>query len=424
MKLLFLELLLILAVLFSGCSNEPKKKINEPKPKVTQLQKDDVQIVGSANFSAIFSLKETPKSATQNQQAWELKLNLSSNSKIYNDSNYTCKNKYAAITELLKQLMKVPFNSPKSINFKFNGSEFTPVEPIMGTKIDTAALRILITDAKTNNVQTIDLVKEGLYVKPTYELNSKKAKDGKLALEKCLKTVITLTCSQGDFTLDKSIFGECLNLDTSMKVKIDIVPIQKYMQDIAKKIEIPLAEIIKKNPVVDTSSDAEEILFTRVNINAMVNELISIIPRGANKSQNIILSTSSLPRGLKEGFLDFVEVSIKEQKLWLFKNGNLILETDVVTGNKRLGRSTPKGSYKVRSKSRNVTLRGPGYACPVSYWIPFFEGYGLHDANWRDRFGAAIFENRGSHGCVNIPPVNLPIIFANVEIGTPVYISD
>ena len=424
MKLLFLELLLILAVFFSGCSNEPKKKINEPKPKVTQLQKDDLQIVGLNDFSAIFSFKATANTNDPDQQVCELKLNLSSNSKIYNDSTYTCKNKYAAITELLKQLMKVPFNSPKSINFKFNGSEFTPVDPIMGTKIDTAALRIVITDAKTNNVQTISLVNEGLYLKPTYDLNSKKTKDGKLALEKCLETVITLTCSQGDFTIDKSIFGECLNLDTSMKVKIDIVPIQKYMQDIAKKIEIPLAEIIKKNPVVDTSSDAEEILFTRVNINAMVNELISIIPSGTNKSQQIILSTSSLPRGLKEGFLDFVEVSIKEQKLWLFKNGNLILETDVVTGNKRLGRSTPKGSYKVRSKSRNVTLRGPGYACPVSYWIPFFEGYGLHDANWRDRFGAAIFENRGSHGCVNIPPVNLPMIFANVEIGTPVYISD
>jgi lipoprotein-anchoring transpeptidase ErfK/SrfK len=56
--------------------------------------------------------------------------------------------------------------------------------------------------------------------------------------------------------------------------------------------------------------------------------------------------------------------------------------------------------------------------------MPFFEGYGLHDANWRGRFGATIFENRGSHGCVNIPPANVPIIFANVQIGTPVFITD
>ncbi len=110
--------------------------------------------------------------------------------------------------------------------------------------------------------------------------------------------------------------------------------------------------------------------------------------------------------------------------LSVFKNGNLIIETDVVTGNKSRGHSTPIGNYNVKSKARNVTLRGPGYACPVSYWIPFFEGYGLHDANWRGRFGSTIFENRGSHGCVNIPPANVPIIFANVEVGTPVFITD
>ena len=149
MKLLFLELLLILATLFSGCANEPKKKTNEPKPKVTQRQKDDIQLVGLTDFSAIFSLKEP----TANQQNWVLKLNLSSNSKLYKDSTYTSKSKYAAITELLKQLMKVPYIEAQSVNFKYNGSEFTTIEPVMGTKIDTAALRTLITDAKKNKVQ-------------------------------------------------------------------------------------------------------------------------------------------------------------------------------------------------------------------------------------------------------------------------------
>ncbi len=419
MKLLFLELLLILATLFSGCVNEPKKKTNEPKPKVTQLQKDDIQLVGLTNFSAIFSLKEP----TANQQNWVLKLNLSSNSKLYKDSTYTSKSKYAAITEFLKQVMKVPFIEAQSVNFKYNGSGFTTIAPIMGTKIDTAALRVLITDAKKNKVQLINLVKDSLYMMP-YDLNSQKTKDGKLALEKCLQTVITLSCSQGTYSIDKSIFASGLQLDTAMKVKIDILPIQKRLQVIANNIEVPLAEILKEIPENDTTLMADKIVFTRVNINALVNALIKIIPTGVHKSQNIIFLTRGIPKGLKQGLLNFVEVSIKEQKLWLFKNGNLIIETDVVTGNKSRGHSTPIGNYNVKSKARNVTLRGPGYACPVSYWIPFFEGYGLHDANWRGRFGATIFETRGSHGCVNIPPTNVPIIFANVEVGTPVFITD
>lgn len=419
MKLLFLELLLILAALFSGCSNETPKKKNKPKVAIVQRQKDDIQLVGLTDFSAIFSIKEP----TANQQNWVLKLNLSSNLKLYKDSTYTSKSKYATITELLKQVMKVPFIEAQSVNFKYNGSGFTTIAPIMGTKIDTAALRVLITDAKKNNVQLINLVKDSLYMKP-YDLNSQKTKDGKLALEKCLQTVITLSCSQGTYSIDKSIFAAGLQLDTAMKVKIDILPIQKRLQVIANNIEVPLAEILKEIPENDTASIAEKIVFTRVNINAMVNALIKIIPTGVNKSQNIIFLTRGIPKGLKQGLLNFVEVSIKEQKLWLFKNGNLIIETDVVTGNKSRGHSTPIGNYNVKSKARNVTLRGPGYACPVSYWMPFFEGYGLHDANWRGRFGATIFETRGSHGCVNIPPANVPIIFANVEVGTPVFITD
>lgn len=419
MKLLFLGLIAILAILFSGCANQSTKKKNKPKVTIIQRQKDDIQLVGLTNFSAIFSLKEP----TANQQNWVLKLNLSSNSKLYKDSTYTSKSKYAAITELLKQVMKVPFIEAQSVNFKYNGSGFTTIAPIMGTKIDTAALRALITDAKKNNVQLINLVKDSLYMMP-YDLNSQKTKDGKLALEKCLQTLITLSCSQGTYSINKSVFATGLQLDTAMKVKIDILPIQKRLQVIANNIEVPLAEILKEIPENDTTSIADEIVFTRVNINALVNALIKIIPSGVHKSQNIIFLTRGIPKGLKQGLLNFVEVSIKEQKLWLFKNGNLIIETDVVTGNKSLGHSTPIGNYNVKAKARNVTLRGPGYACPVSYWIPFFEGYGLHDANWRGRFGATIFENRGSHGCVNIPPANVPIIFANVEVGTPVFITD
>ena len=419
MKLLFLGLITMLTILFSGCSNEATKKINKPKVTIVQRQKDDIQLVGLTNFSAIFSIKEP----TTNQQKWMLKLNLSSNSKTYKDSTFTSKSKYAAITELLKQVMKVPFIEPQSVNFKYNGIGFIPIDPIMGTKIDTAALRVLITDAKKNNIQSINLVKDSLYMKP-YDLNSQKAKDGKLALEKCLQSVITLKCSQGSYVIDKSIFAAGLQLDTAMKVKIDILPIQKRLQVIASKIEVPLAEILKEIPENDTTSMADKIVFTRVNINALVNALIKTIPTGIHKSQNIIFLTRGIPKGLKQGLLNFVEVSIKEQKLWLFKNGNLIIETDVVTGNKSLGRSTPTGDYNIKAKARNVTLRGPGYACPVSYWMPFFEGYGLHDANWRGRFGSSIFENRGSHGCVNIPPANVPIIFANVQVGTPVFITD
>ena len=423
MKELYLKLLLILMLCFS-CSTNNKVAKKKPKPGKVELQKDDFEITGSNQLLALFSLKVIPNDSAKNQQIWTLKLNLSADKKVYTNNFYKKDTQYGVITELLKELMKVPFKESTSTNFEYNGTGFNTIETTQGTKIDTASLRVFIASAYKNNLQKINLITDNLYLKPTYDNDSPKTKAGKQALEKCLQSIITLRSNQESYTIGRAVFGPCLSLDTAMKIEFDIYPLQRYLQNIANKIEVPMSEILKSIPNEDTSSMAVEIKFSRINISAQVNELIKAIPKGIQTSQTLLFYTRGLPKGFKAGHLNFVEVSIKEQKLWVFKNGNLILETDIVTGNKRLGRITPSGNFTILSKNRNVTLRGPGYACPVSYWMPFFEGYGLHDANWRRKFGQTIFENSGSHGCVNIPPKNASIVFANVEVGTPVFIYE
>ena len=177
--------------------------------------------------------------------------------------------------------------------------------------------------------------------------------------------------------------------------------------------KIVIKEIIKEVPV-------EKVI--KVSDDTQVNELLKLFPVGKKIESDLIISKRGLPKGVKSGYKDFVEVSIAEQKLWLFKDGNLLLETDVVTGNKRRGRSTPLGEYSVKAKARNVVLRGRDYASFVSYWMPFHGGYGLHDANWRRRFGSQIYVSGGSHGCVNIPPKYAPLVYSNTNVGTPVII--
>lgn len=48
--------------------------------------------------------------------------------------------------------------------------------------------------------------------------------------------------------------------------------------------------------------------------------------------------------------------------------------------------------------------------------------YGIHDANWRSTFGGQIYLTNGSHGCVNVPPANMPALYQAVKVGTPVVI--
>ena len=119
---------------------------------------------------------------------------------------------------------------------------------------------------------------------------------------------------------------------------------------------------------------------------------------------------------------EYIEVDISKQKLKYFnKNGKVIVKTDVVTGLDKQ-RDTVLGAYKIYSKEYDRLLRGANYTSHVDYWMPFYGGYGLHDADWRSSFGGNIYKYSGSHGCVNIPDAKAKKIYQKSKVGTKVLI--
>ncbi len=125
----------------------------------------------------------------------------------------------------------------------------------------------------------------------------------------------------------------------------------------------------------------------------------------------------------------YIDIDITNQHLVYFENTNRRFETDVVTGCVAAGHSTPTGIFKVLNKGRNLTLKGGSkkkktyYESFVSYWMGFYgSSYGMHDATWRSSFGGTIYKYSGSHGCVNIPPSNMPSLYNMVSVGTPVIV--
>jgi hypothetical protein len=107
--------------------------------------------------------------------------------------------------------------------------------------------------------------------------------------------------------------------------------------------------------------------------------------------------------------------------MWYYKDGALLVETPVVTGNVSAGNASPEGVFCLVGKEENATLVGEDYQTPVSYWMPFYGGVGIHDADsWRSTYGGEIYLTSGSHGCINTPTSQAAIIYRNIEIGTPI----
>ena len=117
----------------------------------------------------------------------------------------------------------------------------------------------------------------------------------------------------------------------------------------------------------------------------------------------------------------YIEVSISQQHVWYFKNGELIMDTDTVTGTQGK-HDTPKGIYYISERINGKYLRGADYTTWVNKWMRLTNsGVGLHDAYWRKSFGGSIYKTSGSHGCINLPKsfayklydetyVNMPVI--------------
>ena len=127
-------------------------------------------------------------------------------------------------------------------------------------------------------------------------------------------------------------------------------------------------------------------------------------------------------RGLNDIGETYIEIDMTEQKMYFYKEGECLVETDIVTGNTGRKWGTPEGVYYIYAMQRNRILRGTGYASFVNYWMPVNGNIGIHDANWRKEFGGEIYKKNGSHGCINTPYEKMKTIYEEVEIGVPVII--
>lgn len=132
----------------------------------------------------------------------------------------------------------------------------------------------------------------------------------------------------------------------------------------------------------------------------------------------------------------YIDVDLTEQHARMYDDsGNLVWETDVVTGDSTKGYDTPTGVYTMNSNraSDNVELRGkvdpttnePEYISYVDYWMPFIDNaYALHDASWRSKFGDTIYQGNGSHGCVNLPTDKAQELFGLCSVGDVVVVHN
>lgn len=155
------------------------------------------------------------------------------------------------------------------------------------------------------------------------------------------------------------------------------------------------------------------------------SQLLSDIKGNTEVEREPVYSYSGYKRnGTDDLAGTYVEVNLTTQHLWFYINGMLIVESDLVSGNVAKNTQTQTGVFPLAYKESPAVLTGNnaenGWSTDVTYWMPFFDGQGLHDATWRQSFGGNIYQTGGSHGCVNLPFDTAKKIYDNIDSGVAI----
>lgn len=145
----------------------------------------------------------------------------------------------------------------------------------------------------------------------------------------------------------------------------------------------------------------------------------------AKKSENDrkpIYAQTAITRENQDLGNEFIEIDLTKQHMWFVRDGKVLVDTPIVSGNPNRGDATPPGIYPLNYKTRHATLRGPGYASPVSYWMPFNGDIGIHDASWQPVYGGSRYLYAGSHGCINTPYSKVAQFYSLSKKGMPVVV--
>jgi lipoprotein-anchoring transpeptidase ErfK/SrfK len=309
---------------------------------------------------------------------------------------------------------------PKNASFKYENNSYVIVPEVNGNKVNKENLYGHVIRAIANEDTVIDLEAAGCYEKPQYTSVSQKIVDTKNLLNKYAASKVTYTFGEAKEVLDGSTINKWLTVDDNLEVKFNEEQAKKYVDTLANTYNTAG----KTKSFLTTSGNTINIsggdYGWSINKAKETEALVTAIKEGKTITKEPAYLQTGLSRDNNGIGKTYVEIDMSRQHLWFYKNGELIVQGDVVTGNVSANHTTPAGIYRLKYKQKNAVLRGPGYAAPVSFWMPFNGGIGIHDASWRSVFGGKIYKTDGSHGCINSPHNLAKTIYDNIAVGTPV----
>ena len=299
-----------------------------------------------------------------------------------------------------------------------DGYELYPEQ--QGSRIKEDVLKEQVRAAAETLTETVDLEEAGCYEAPSLTADSPEITELTAKLDQWFATEVTYEFGSQTEVVDSSVVAGFIQLD-GCEASLSEEAVRAWVAGLADR-----RDTYKKSRQFNSTLRGV-ITVSGGNYGWQIDQetetaaLLASVEKGETAAKQPAWSREGKAWGDNNDVGDtYIEVDMGAQHMWAYKDGALLIDTDVVTGNISRNYGTPSMVAAIQYKDRNAVLRGDNYATPVKYWMPFYGNYGIHDASWRKEFGGTVYLTNGSHGCVNTPPAAMKVIFENMDSGTPV----
>lgn len=323
--------------------------------------------------------------------------------------------------------------APENAYVSFVNSEFTIVPETEGNELNTKEAYQMICRAIDNDAAEVDLESDPkAYKKADVTKESSELQNMVNTYKNLTKANITYTFGDETVTLDGNTIKNWLQFDEKGQLLPDDGAFRQHVVDYVAQLAADHDTVGTERQFETTSGRIVYVYGSaygwKIDQDKEAAQLMQEIQSGTQTTREPVYSMRANAHGINDLGDTYIEVDLTEQYMWYYQNGNIIFQSEIVSGLPGdPDRKTPPGIFTLNSKSSPSVLRGEmtangtySYEQPVTYWMPFNGGIGFHDADWQPYFGGDRYLTGGSHGCINLPPENAGQLYSLIQYDVPI----
>lgn len=315
---------------------------------------------------------------------------------------------------------------------EFDGNQYVIKPEVYGNAVDKERLTEQVKVHITEFQPQLDMVETKCYAKPKYTEDSKEVQEACDAMNKYVNASITYPMNE-PVVVDKALISQWLQVDGEMKVSLNTEAMKQWFTAFGDKYDTQGTTRTFTTPAGKSATVTGGTYGWSIDEDTELVNLQNSILNGevVTREPAYYAGGTAAAHSGQDWGNTYAEVDMSAQHMWYIQNGQVVLETDVVTGEPIPSKITPEGVHSLMWKQPNSVLVGdinpdtgePAYRTKVKYWMQVTSsGVGFHDAIWQTAFGGTLYQipGTGSHGCINMPLDQAGALFNMIEPGTPV----